>query len=173
MNSATTLAVALGALSALADAPVQAAPDVVSIPPGAYARFGGDFGFTPVGPVAGYWATECRVWHIRAQERRGQAPAAPEVGAALHRFVSGMIVEKPNYPELTPEMAKAVRQGLPPYWASINRLGEPTSVQRVDKDDVGNMIYEVEQKGGQTHWNIAVNPQGLIDQAFVCQGTGS
>lgn len=55
-------------------------------PDAARPRFGGEFGLTEVGPVAGYWRSECYNWHVRSQARRaGPAPppsSTPPSGAS-------------------------------------------------------------------------------------------
>ncbi len=161
------------ALAALMMAAATAASaQVVYIPPGAYPRFGGDIGFGPIGPVAGFWPTECRTWHIRTQQRRGGAPAPPELHARMQRFVSGLIMRKPPLEDMSPEMVKAVQKELPTFWPTINRMGPASSARKVDVDDHGNEVYVVDQAGGATHWNIAINRDGLIDGAFICAGTG-
>ena len=96
---------------------------------------------------------------------------APEV-AAIKRFVSGLIVNKPDYDDLSPPMAEAVRKHMPTYWASINRMGRATAAKKFDTDKNGNDLYVVNQRGGRTHWNLIVNPNGKITSAFMCQGEG-
>jgi len=147
---------------------------VAYIPPSAERpRFGGEFDLTQLGPVAGYWPTECRTWQLRNNEHRDAPLATPELRSMFDRFVSGVINEKPNYGDLSPAMAQAVRKNLPTYWASLNRMGEASAAKQIATDEVGNTVYVVDQKGGATHWNIAVNPQGKIEVAFICKGQGA
>ncbi|HWA60035.1 MAG TPA: hypothetical protein VG939_01605 [Caulobacteraceae bacterium] len=152
---------------------VAASAQVTYIPPGGERpRFGGEFSLSQVGPVANYWPTQCRVWHLRAQARRDGPLATPEMAAVLSRFVGGLISEKPNYDDLSPGMAQEVRKNLGVYWPSFNRMGYASAAKRVDKDDAGNDVYVVDQRGGATHWNVMVNGQGKIESAFLCPGQG-
>ena len=146
---------------------------VAYIPPGAERPlFGGEFELSQVGPVAGYWPTECRTWRIRAEQHRDGPMAAPRLNGAFERLISGLIAEHPNYDDMSPAMAQAVRKNLGSYWPSLNRMGRAAAAKRIDKDDRGNAIYVIDQKGGATHWNVAVGPDGKIEGAFLCRGTG-
>jgi hypothetical protein len=158
-------------LSALALSPMSFA-QTVYVPPGDGPRFGGEFSLSDVGPVAGYWRAECYNWHVRSQSRRTGPTAPPPVDAAIKRFVSGLIVEKPNYDELSPAMADAVRKNLPVTWPSINRMGRATVAKLIDTDKDGNQLYVVDQRGGGSHWNMTINAEGKIASAFMCGGTG-
>jgi len=157
--------------SALALSPASFA-QTVYVPPGDEPRFGGEFALTEVGQVAGYWRSECYSWHVRSQSRRTGPLAAPPVDAAIKRFVSGLIAEKPSYEDLSPAMAESVRKNLPTYWASINRMGRATAAKLIETSKDGDQLYVVDQRGGGTHWNMIVNPDGKIASAFICEGTG-
>ena len=164
------LAAALFLLSASAASPGFAQP-MVYVPPGEGPRFGGEFELSEVGPVDGYWRTECRAWAIRAHENRSGPMASPALTGAFRRFVSGLIKERPNYDDLSPAMAEAVRKHLPTYWASFNRMGEASVAKKIAAGADGDR-YVVDQKGGAAHWNITVNKDGKIDAAFACTGSG-
>ena len=166
-----SLAAALLLLAASSASPGFAAPTVY-IPPGAAEpRFGGEFTLTEVGPVAGYWSTQCRVWSIRAHAHRDGPMASPELNGTFHRFVRGLINERPNYEDLSPAMAESVRKNLPTYWASFNRMADASVAKKIDGGVDGDK-YVVDQKGGTAHWNITVNKDGKIAAAFACTGTG-
>jgi hypothetical protein len=143
------------------------------IPPNAERpRFGGEILLTAVGPVVGYWRTECQTWRIRSHARRGQPKPSPETAEAFKRFVSGLVSKKPDYNDMSPAMAEAVRMNLDTYWPSFNRMGRATASNQFDTDEAGNGLYVVNQAGGRTHWNITLTPAGKIDAAFICQGQG-
>lgn len=150
----------------------QGLAQTVYIPPGNTPRFGGEFSLTEVGPVEGYWRAECRRWHVLSQSRRTGPLAPPPVDAAVKRFVTGLIAEKPNYADLSPAMAEAVRKNLQTYWPSLNRMGRATVAKMFDIDKGGNRLYVVDQTGGVSHWNMTVDPEGKIASAFLCEGTG-
>jgi hypothetical protein len=154
-------------------APPSLAQGVVYIPPGANEpRFGGEILLTETGPVVGYWTTQCRTWRIRSQARRGGPMAPPDTMAAIKRFIEGLIAKKPNYDDLSPAMAGAVRKNINTYWPSFNRMGRAKTAKQFDADQAGNRLYVVNISGGKAHWNIAVNADGKIDEAFVCAGEG-
>src|SRR4051794_36141181 len=82
---------------------------VAYIPPGGdRPRFGGEIPLTDVGPVVGYWTTQCRTWRIRSQARRNGPEVPPQTTETFKRFVSGLIAKKPSYDDLSPAMAEAV-----------------------------------------------------------------
>lgn len=144
----------------------------VYVPPGDEPRFGGEFALTELGQVAGYWRAECYNWRVRSQSRRSGPLASPQVTAAFHRFVEGLIINKPDFDDMSPAMARAVRMSLPTAWPSINRMGRASTAQRFDVDRQGNALYVLNQVGGETHWNMTVNRNGKIAAAFICRGQG-
>jgi hypothetical protein len=159
--------------SALALTAGPAMAQTVYVPPGSVQpRFGGEFGLAEVGPVPGYWRSECYNWRVRSQARRGGPAAPPVVDAVLKRFVSGLISDKPAYEDFSPAMAEAVRKNLPTTWASLNRMGRATAARQFDTDKDGNALYVLDQAGGASHWNVTVNPEGKIAAAFMCEGQG-
>lgn len=160
------------ALTVLLAGSAASAQPTVYVPSGPEPRFGGEFTLSQFGAVAGYWPTECRTWRIKAQDHRGGPMADAALTATLKRFVSGVISERPAYDDLSPAMANAVRQNLPTYWASLNRMGYASVAKKIDKDADGDDVYVVYQRGGQSHWNVAVNGDGKIESAFVCTGDG-
>jgi hypothetical protein len=87
--------------------------------------------------------------------------------------VAGTISGKPDYDRMAPPMAKIVRKELPLYWSNLLRLGAPASAQIVGGDSAGDAVYVVDQKGGMTHWFIALGPGGKVETAIVCAGTGA
>jgi hypothetical protein len=163
-------AAALFALALLAS-PMSLA-QTVYVPPGDEPRFGGEFALTEVGQVAGYWRAECYNWQVRSQSRRAGPLASPAIDAAFKRFVSGLIADKPDYDDLSPAMAEAVRKNLPTYWPSFNRMGHASAAKQFDTDKDGNALYVLDLAGGEAHWNLTVNAQGKIASAFLCGGQG-
>jgi hypothetical protein len=160
-------------LSVLALSAGPALAQTVYVPPDApRPRFGGEFRLAEVGPVAGYWRSECYNWRIRSQARRAGPPAPPALDIAFKRFVSGLIAEKPNYGDMSPAMAEAVRKTLPTAWPSINRMGHATVARKFDTTRDGDALYVLDQAGGESHWNVTVDPEGKIASAFLCGGQG-
>lgn len=157
---------------ALSVSPASFAAPTYIPPDASRPHFGGEILLTAVGPVVGYWTTECRTWRIRSHARRGKPKPSPETAETFKRFVSGLISKKPDYNDMSPPMAEAVRQNLDTYWPSFNRMGRATASNHFDSDEAGNGFYVINQAGGRTHWNIILNPEGKIDEAFICQGQG-
>ena len=170
MNRPRSIATALFVLATCAAWP-GLTQTVVYVPPGEGPRFGGEFELSDPGPVAHYWPAECHVWNISARQHQSGPLATPDVTAAFHRFVRGLIDQRPAYDGLSPAMAQAVRKNLPTYWASFNRMGEATVAKKIDSTEDGD-LYVLDQRGGDTHWNITVNKDGKIAAAFLCGGTG-
>ncbi|MDB5459697.1 MAG: hypothetical protein JWO72_1438 [Caulobacteraceae bacterium] len=141
--------------------------------PADYPRFGGDLGFGPPGVYAEFWRDRCRVWSIQAGKHLKSDAPSPAVTATLRGFVAGTISGKPDYDQMAPPMAKIVRKELPLYWSNLLRLGAPASAQIVGGDSAGDAVYVVDQKGGMTHWFIALGPGGKVETAIVCAGTGA
>jgi hypothetical protein len=167
------LKVAAALLVLTLSAPPAGFAKTVFIPPGSQRPpFGGEILLTAPGPVAGYWQSQCNTWRTRSRSRRGGPRASPELMAAIDRFVSGLISKMPNYDDMSPAMAAEVRRTLDAVWPSVNRMGRASNAQRFDKDEAGNALYVVNQRGGRTHWNITVDPNGKIAGAFICQGQG-
>jgi hypothetical protein len=160
-------------ISALALVAGPTLAQTVYVPPGApQPHFGGEFRLSNVGPVAGYWRSECYSWRMRSQARRSGPAAPPQVDAAFKRFVSGLIAEKPDYDDMSPAMAEEVRKNLITDWPSINRMGRASAARKFDTTKDGDELYVLDQAGGASHWNLTVNPDGKIASAFMCRGQG-
>ena len=107
------IAVAAVALWSLALGWPAAQAQSVYVPPGAERpRFGGEIELSEVGPVAGFWPTECRTWRLRMEAHRVGPLAPAPLNAAFHRFVDGLIAERPTYDDMSAPMAAAVKGHL-------------------------------------------------------------
>jgi bla regulator protein blaR1 len=93
--------------------------------------------------------------------------ATPGSEAALRRLIEGIRTGKPNFSEMSPELAKATREQLPQLEAGVKQLG---AVQSVEFRGVGNQgwdAYDVGQEHGQSRWRITLAADGTIAGALV------
>jgi hypothetical protein len=93
----------------------------------------------------------------------------PAVGseAALRRLIEGIRAGKPNYEEMTPELADATRHQLTHLHDAVAALG---SVQTVEFRGIGNQgwdNYDVKLQRGSMQWRIALASDGKIAGALV------
>ncbi len=96
--------------------------------------------------------------------------ATPGSEAALRRLIEGIRTSKPDFAEMSPELAKATRAQLPSLEAGMKQLG---AVQSVEFRGVGNQgwdAYDVKQEHGLSQWRIALGADGIIAGALVSMG---
>lgn len=96
--------------------------------------------------------------------------ATPGSEAALRRLMDGISTGKPNFAEMSPELAKVTREQLPRLEASMTHLG---AVQSVEFRGVGNQgwdVYDVKHEHGSSEWRIAVGADGIITGALFTAG---
>jgi bla regulator protein blaR1 len=100
---------------------------------------------------------------------QGQVPTTGSE-AALRRLIAGIGAGKPNYDEMTPELADVTRQQLPKLQVAVSGFG---AVQSIEFRGVGNQgwdVYEVKQEHGSMQWRIALASDGKIAGALVSAG---
>ncbi len=96
--------------------------------------------------------------------------ATPGSEAALRRLIDGIRTGKPNFSEMSPDLAKVTREQLPQLEAGMRQLG---AVQSVEFRGVGNQgwdAYDVRQEHGMSQWKIALGADGIIMGALVSVG---
>jgi hypothetical protein len=96
--------------------------------------------------------------------------ATPGSEAALRRLIEGILTDKPNYSEMSPELAQAVRDQLPKLEAGMKQLGAVQSVEFRGVGSQGWDLYEVRQERGLSEWKIALGDNGIIAGALVSNG---
>jgi hypothetical protein len=96
--------------------------------------------------------------------------ATPGSEAALRRMIEGIVTGKPNFAEMSPELAKATREQLPRLEASMRELGAVQSVEFRGVGSQGWDAYEVRQEHGLSQWKIALGADGIIAGALVQTG---
>jgi beta-lactamase regulating signal transducer with metallopeptidase domain len=96
--------------------------------------------------------------------------ATPGSEAALRHLMEGVATGKPNYAEMSPALANAVRKQFPEMTANLAHLG---AVQAIEFRGVGNQgwdIYEVRHEHGTSQWRIALDDHGIITGAWFSNG---
>jgi hypothetical protein len=99
----------------------------------------------------------------RAIEARVDAQAAaPGSAAALRGLISGIESGKPNYSELSPQLAAGTRALLARLQARLQPLGALRSIEFRGVDSMGWDQYLVRFQRGTASWGIALDSYGLI-----------
>jgi hypothetical protein len=96
--------------------------------------------------------------------------ATPGSEAAVRHLLAGINSGNPNYSEMSPALAKAMRDQLPRLAASLAQLG---AVQSIEFRGVGNQgvdVYEVRHEHGISRWKIVLGADGIIMGALFSEG---
>ena len=110
----------------------------------------------------------CSNQHVSQGSRQGPRP---EVQTVLRRFLRG---QTSDYADMSPGMAQVVQdyvrkeRGAP--YAPLPWSAQSGPAQVVGVDQAGDDVYLIHRKGGIDHWNIAVNREGKIEAAYLCDG---
>ncbi len=99
---------------------------------------------------------------------RFEAPeATPGTEAALRRLMEGITSGAPNYAEMAPALAEAVREQLPRMQSQLQSAGEILSVEFQSLNNFGADVYEVRYENDEAQWTIFVLANGTIGGANV------
>jgi uncharacterized membrane protein len=88
--------------------------------------------------------------------------ASPGTAEALRRYILSLERGHPNYEEMSPQLAAAVTEQLPKIMATINRLGELTSLTYEGPDTVGADVYIAAFTRGRLEWHIGPLIDGKV-----------
>jgi hypothetical protein len=80
---------------------------------------------------------------------------APGTEASLRRYIASLEKGKPNYQEMTPDLAGSVRATLPALLPLMVRFGPLKSIAFKSVDDRGMDVYDVVFESGRATWMIA------------------
>lgn len=69
---------------------------------------------------------------------------------------------RPNYDEMEPALARAVREQLPMVRQYFRLLGDPLSVTLIGSQ-LGKDTYRVRHEGGESTWQISMSSTGRIN----------
>jgi hypothetical protein len=86
----------------------------------------------------------------------------PGAEAAVRRIIDENLRGQPNYDQMSPALAYAVRQQLPGTQRILAALGPMQSVSFRGVDPQDRDVYEVAFAKGTTEWSIAMSPDGRI-----------
>jgi hypothetical protein len=104
-----------------------------------------------------------------AQRVSSQTPQ-PGSEAALRRQIAALIDNKPDYAEVSPQLADVIRQQMPQLGPWITQLGPIQSTKFLGVGNAGQDSYDVTQKNGTTHWQIALDAKGIVTMLAVQPG---
>jgi bla regulator protein blaR1 len=100
---------------------------------------------------------------------QSQAPY-PGSEAALRRLYGSLLSGKPNYADMSPELAKATREQLPRLLEGAERMGPIQSVEFRGVNPAGMDVYDVRHERGRTSFRIAMAPDGKLLGAVMRPG---
>jgi glyoxalase superfamily protein/uncharacterized protein DUF3471 len=115
-------------------------------------------------------ATMAQKIEAEIAEKLKRQSASPGTDAALRRLVDGIIRGKPNYDEMSSELAQATREQWLDLQSNVAQLGAVQSIQFLGVGRQGEDVYIVQQEHGPSHWRIALDSGGTISMAFVTRG---
>jgi hypothetical protein len=84
-----------------------------------------------------------------------RTPASPGTEESLRHYIDSLATGRPNYEEMSPQLAASVRQQLPKIMAIVARLGGFRSLTYTGTDADGSDVYEAAFDHGKLEWHIA------------------
>jgi bla regulator protein blaR1 len=94
----------------------------------------------------------------------------PESEAAARRLIAGVAAGNPNYDEMSPALADAVRNQLPRLQPWLADLGPIVSVQFLGVGNQGWDIYALKHEHGSSQLRIVLDARGIITGALSSAG---
>ena len=123
------------------------------------------FGLLPVASVNAQTSSSSSPSGAVPSEAQAQSQPHPGTAASLRRYIDSLEVGKPNYDEMSPHLAKAVRQELPQIEEIIQSTGTFQSMFFVDVDRNGMDVYHVSFERGEIEWHIApLSSDGKVER---------
>ena len=92
--------------------------------------------------------------------------ATPGSEAALRRMIDALRTGQPNYDEMTPWLAKMVKEILADLQQPYVRWGAVQSIKFTRVDMTGGDVYDVRQDHGRSEWMIYLNASGTIEDTL-------
>jgi beta-lactamase regulating signal transducer with metallopeptidase domain len=114
-------------------------------------------------------AVASQVRSATATKVQSQA-SSPGSEAALRHLIAGLSTGKPNYDEMSPELATATRQQLSSLQTSLTYFGAVQSIEFRGVGTMGEDVYEVKHEHGLSRWRITLSSSGIITGALVTPG---
>jgi len=106
----------------------------------------------------------------RLEERIKNNLPDPRTEKALRRFVEGIISGDPNYDEMAPEQAQAIRDQLTGLQSFIREKGQIRSIRFVGVQENGDDTYHVEHERRLFRWTIGLGSDGKVERSWVTSG---
>jgi CubicO group peptidase (beta-lactamase class C family) len=97
------------------------------------------------------------------------ADRTPQSGgeAALRRVIGQLQAGRPDYAQMSPDLAAATRPQVPAVQTMLNKLGALQTLTFRGVGPAGADIYEAVFAGGKLEWRIMLNADGDIGTLFV------
>jgi beta-lactamase regulating signal transducer with metallopeptidase domain len=92
---------------------------------------------------------------------------SPGSEAALLKLATAFAGRSPNYEDMEPEFAAAVRQQIDRLAPALSSLGDVKSVQFERVGDGGWDVYRVKYTSGSLLWRIGLSPNGKVAYALA------
>lgn len=92
---------------------------------------------------------------------------APGSEAAARKFVAAVAAGTPNYEDMSPGLAKAVREQSHQMKGMMDSLGAVQSIEFVRVGEGGWDTYRVKFANGALSWRVGLAPDGKIDYSLV------
>ncbi|HUQ10847.1 MAG TPA: M56 family metallopeptidase [Steroidobacteraceae bacterium] len=93
--------------------------------------------------------------------------AQPGTEAALRKMAAALLAGKPDYEDMSPHIAAAVKQQQPMMEPAMKMLGALESVQFMRVGEGGWDVYRVKYANGTLLWRIGLDATGKISYALV------
>jgi len=104
-----------------------------------------------------------------ATKIQSQSPT-PGSEAAVRHLISGVADGKPDYDEMSPDLADAVRKQLPQMQSANAVLGPVVSIKFMGVGNQGWDIYQLAHEHGASQVRIALDSNGIIIGALPSMG---
>ncbi len=88
--------------------------------------------------------------------------ASPGTEDALRRLIAGIENNSPNYDEMSPVLAKAIKGQLPMLHATNIGFGPVVSIEFKGVGTLGWDAYDVKHANGVAHWRLILDDEGKI-----------
>jgi bla regulator protein BlaR1 len=95
----------------------------------------------------------------------------PGSEAALRRLVEGILTGKPNYAEMSAQLAGGTRAMLANFQATFQSMGVIRSIAFKGISPTGWDLFGVQHEHGSASWQIALDSKGIIVGALVHSDT--
>jgi bla regulator protein blaR1 len=93
--------------------------------------------------------------------------ATPGSARAFGGLIAGIASGKPDFAQMNPQLAAAIRKDLPKLQLRLAELGNTKSIQFAGVDTNGFDIYRVTHENGESRWTIGVDSNGIITGLFL------